>query len=67
MDLTDREGFSALHYAAESPDRNEYTLAELLLDAGANRTRMTRAGETPTMLAARWGKRDLMERLERPR
>jgi ankyrin repeat protein len=62
---TDRDGFTALHFAAESADRGNLAVVELLLAAGADASRPTKAGETPAMLADRWDKQDVRERLAR--
>ena len=65
VDLTDRDGFTALHFAAETTDRGDTRIVDLLLAAGADRTRTTRAGETPSLLASRWHKEYMVERLAR--
>ena len=60
LNVTEADGFTALHWAAQ---RNDLQLVELLVGAGANAKASSRYNITPLYLAALNGNAAIMERL----
>ena len=60
LNVTEADGFTALHWAAQ---RNDLQLVELLVGAGANAKASSRYNITPLYLAAVNGNAAIMERL----
>lgn len=58
---TDRQGDGILHYAARSADRG---IVEHLLSLRLDKTARNITGETPSQMAARWGRADIAELLK---
>ncbi|KAL9025441.1 MAG: hypothetical protein Q9196_005738 [Gyalolechia fulgens] len=60
IDVTDNNGLSALHFAADAA-KDETLMVELLLDYGANLQSVDRFLRNPLMLAASTGKLDVLQ------